>query len=143
MAEAKDRAAISRSKISGETPMVINEIIDSCLYSAFYGILDSARMQAITEKILDILVTTEFGFVIVDLSVVDVIDPSAVTHLVQLNGAAKAVGAEVFFCGIVPTVAQTLIGAGVNVQEFNIMRNLKSTLRAILKKQGKEIINIA
>ena len=36
--DPKERAAFSRSKIGGEVPMVVNEIVDSCLYSGFYGV---------------------------------------------------------------------------------------------------------
>ncbi|MBI3260784.1 STAS domain-containing protein [Candidatus Berkelbacteria bacterium] len=136
----KERAAFSRSKIGGEVPIVVAEIIDGCLYSGFYGTLDSARVQAIIEKILDLLVTTEASYIIVDLSNIDVIDSSVATRLVQISDSVKAIGSEVVFSGISPVIAQTLVGAGVNVKQLQISRNLKSALERVLTLMGKESV---
>ncbi len=136
--DPKERAAYSRSKIGGEVPMIVSEIIDGCLYSGLYGSLDSARTQAIIEKILDLLVTTESSFLIADLGNIDIVDSSVAARLIQLADSAKAVGAEVIFCGISPAIAQTMVGAGVNVRQLQIARNLKSALKKVLAMQGKD-----
>lgn len=136
--DPKERAAYSRSKIGGEVPMIVSEIVDGCLYSGFYGSLDSARTQAIIEKILNLLVTTESSFLIADLGNIDIVDSSVAAHLIQLADSAKAVGAEVIFCGISPAIAQTMVGAGVNVRQLQIARNLKSALKKVFVLQGKD-----
>lgn len=61
--EKKDRipeqkVAISRKKIVGELPIVVNEITDKCHYSGFFGTLDSSRIKAITDKVLDLMTST-------------------------------------------------------------------------------------
>ena len=50
------QVAISRKKIGGEIPIVVNEITDKCLYTGFFGTLDSARMKAIDpEELIQII----------------------------------------------------------------------------------------
>lgn len=39
------KVAISRKKLGGDVPMVVREITDRCLYTGFFGTLDSARMK--------------------------------------------------------------------------------------------------
>jgi rsbT co-antagonist protein RsbR len=137
--DIKERAAFSRSKIGGEVPMIVSEVVDGCLYSAFYGSLDSARTQAIIEKILDMLVQTESPFLIADLGNIDIVDSAIAARFIQLADAAKAVGSEVVFCGISPVIAQTMVGAGVNVRQLQIARNLKSALKRVFVLQGKDL----
>ncbi len=137
--DPKERAAFSRSKIGGEVPMVVSEVIDGCLYSGFYGSLDSSRAQGIIEKILDLLVTTESRFIIADLGNVDIIDSAVASRLFQLSGSVKAVGSEIIFCGISPAIAQTMTAAGVNVEQLQIARNLKSALKKVFVLQGKDV----
>lgn len=132
--DPKERAAFSRSKIGGEIPMVVSEITDGCLYSGLYGSLDSARTQAIIEKILDLLVTTESRFLIADLGNIDIIDSAVAARLIQLSDSAKAVGSEIIFCGISPAIAQIMVGAGVNLGQLQITRNLKAALKKVLGK---------
>ena len=54
----ESKVAISRKKIGGEVPMVVSEITDRCLYSGFFGTMDSSRMKIITDKLLGLLAAT-------------------------------------------------------------------------------------
>ena len=48
----KNRVVFSQRKIGGESPIVINEIIEGGLYSSFFGTLDSARIKNATDMTL-------------------------------------------------------------------------------------------
>jgi hypothetical protein len=80
------KVAFSRKKIGREVPIEVNEITDAYLYSGSFGTLDSARMQSITDRILDLASTTGIEMIIIDLANVDIIDSAVVAHLVRLGG---------------------------------------------------------
>lgn len=132
--------AISRKKIGGEVPLVVNEITDRCLYSGFFGTLDSARMKNITDKILDLVSATDIDIIIIDLANVDIIDSAVATHLVRLGDTLILIGIKVIFCGVPLTVAQTMVTGGIEMKGFKISRNLKSAIKEIFALQGLKLV---
>ena len=134
------KVAISRKKIGGEVPLVVNEITDNCLYSGFFGTLDSARMKGITDKILDLVSATNIEIIIIDLANVDIIDSTVATHLVRLGDTLILVGVRVIFCGIQSTVAQTMITSGIDMKGFKISRNVKLAIKEVLAIQGLKLV---
>ena len=136
----KAKVAISRKKIGGEVPLVVNEITDKCLYSGFFGTLDSARMKIITDKILDLVSTTDIDIIIIDLANVDIIDSAVATHLVRLGDTLMLIGVKVIFCGIPPVVAQTMITGSIEMKGFKITRNLKTAIKEIFMLQGLKLV---
>ena len=46
--------AVSRKQIGGEVPLIATEITDQCIYTGLFGSIDSARMAAITEKMISL-----------------------------------------------------------------------------------------
>lgn len=69
----------------GEEPIVTNEISNRCLYSGFFGTLDSARMKKIMDGLLVMATNSDNDLIIIDLSNVDVIDSMIAMQLVKLN----------------------------------------------------------
>ena len=120
--------------------MVVSEVTDGCLYTGFFGTLDSARMQAVTEKILALLSETGIEIVVLDLSNVDVLDSAVASHLTQMGDVVKLVGVEVIFCGITALIAQTMSTAGVSFDKFRVSRDLKSAVKEVFKIQGIELV---
>jgi|ERR1051326_1106379 rsbT co-antagonist protein RsbR len=140
MVEEKSKVAISRSKIGGEIPMVVSEIVDGVLYSGFFGTLDSARIRTITERILDLVVGAKASYLILDLGNVETIDSAVAAHLTKIVDSIRAVGSEVVFCGIPPVIAQTLVELGVNINLLVTKRDLKSALDHVYEKMGLALV---
>ena len=134
------KVAISRKKIGVDIPIVVNEITDKCLYSGFFGTLDSARMKGITDKVLDLVSATNIEIIIIDLANVDIIDSAVATHLTRLGDTLTLVGMKVIFCGIPSTIAQTMITAGIEMRGFKTTRNLKSAIKEIFALQGLKLV---
>ena len=132
---AEPSVAISDRQVSFQAPMVVSEIADNCLYSGFFGRLDSARVKAITDKLLTTISSTGYERVIIDLNSIDVIDSLVANHLVKIADTLKLVGVETVFCGIKATVAQTMIATGVQVGGFRTVRTLKSALAYVQGNQ--------
>jgi len=136
------QVAISRRKIIGDAPIVINEIAEGCLYSGFFGTLDSARIKKTTDSILEIVNRSENSMLIIDLSNVEVIDSAIAGHLLKLNKTLQLIGMEVIFCGIKPIVAQSIVSAGVIMDNITVMKNVKQTLLEVYRRQGLQLIPI-
>lgn len=134
--------AISRRVLGGEAPIVINEITDRCLYSGFFGTLDSVRMKKVIDNILEVADRNDHDLIIVDVSNVDVIDSAVAANLKKLNKLLQLIGMEVIFCGFKPIVAASMISAGVELDNIQVEKNLKRAIKAVFKKQGLKVVSI-
>ncbi len=134
--------ALSRKKIGGEAPMVVSQVTDTCLYAGFFGTLDSARMKAVTEKILNLLQASGIEIIVLDMANVDLIDSAVANHLIKIGDTMKLSGVEVVFAGISPIVAQTMSSAGVDFTKFRVSRDFRSALKEVFLLQGLELIPI-
>lgn len=136
------QVAISRRALGGEAPIVISEVSDRCLYAGFFGMLDSARMKKVNDTVMEVVNRNDNDLMIVDLSNLDVIDSTIANHLKKLNKLLQFVGMEVIFCGIKPIVAQSMINAGVELENITVEKNLKRALRLVYRKQGLKLVKI-
>jgi rsbT co-antagonist protein RsbR len=136
------QVAISRRAIGGEAPIVINELTSRCLYAGFFGTLDSARMKKVIDEVMEVVERNDNDIMIVDLSNIEVIDSAVAGHLKKLNKLLQIVGMEVLFCGIRSVVAQSMINAGVELENITVEKSLRRALQAVYKKQGLELVPI-
>ncbi len=138
----QDKVAISRRKLGGEAPIVVNEIIDGCLYTGMFGTLDSARMKSVVDLILTITSSSEADMIIIDLSNIDIVDSVIAGQLIKINKTLQIVGMNVIFCGIKPIVAQSMVNAGIDIGNVEVVKNLKVALTEVYKKRGLKLVEI-
>ncbi|MES9991267.1 MAG: STAS domain-containing protein [Candidatus Thiodiazotropha sp.] len=131
--------ALSRKQIGGEVPLLTTEITDQCIYTGLFGTIDSARMAAITEKMINLAEDREVSVAIVDLSNVEAIDSSVAGYMVRLGKTLKLVGVTTVFCGISGSLASTMVAAGLGLEEFITTRNMKEALRVSLELTGYKL----
>lgn len=136
------KVAIKDAKMGIEAPLVVSRIFDNCLYSGFFGRLDSERVKNITEIMLDAVETYDCDFIIVDLSNIDLIDSAIASHLVKISNSLRISGIEVIFCGIKGVVAQTMSVLGVELKSFEMTKDLKKALSVVYKKSGYKLIKV-
>ena len=134
------KMAISRKQIGTEVPMVTNEITDDCIYSGLFGSLDSARMNLISNKIIGLCELKEINVVIIDLGNVSAIDTAVAGYLNKLGATLKLVGVNPIMCGITSELADTMIQAGVKLEDLIIVRNLKQALEKSFEMTGYQLI---
>lgn len=135
--------AISRRVLGGEAPIVINEITDRCLYSGFFGTLDSVRMKKVNDEIMAVANRNDHDMMIIDLSNVEVIDSAVAANLKKLNKLLQLIGVEVIFCGFKPVVASSMISAGVELENIHVEKNLKRSIKTVYKRQGLQLVPIS
>ncbi len=97
---SEDKIATSQKKIGGEVPIVINEIVDDCLYASLFGTLDPARIKSAVDLLLAIASTSETNVIIIDLSNVNMMDPAITEKLAKVTRALQTEGMKVIYCGI-------------------------------------------
>jgi len=141
-AESENQVAISRRILGGEAPIVINEISDRCLYSGFFGTLDSVRMKKVIDNIMEVADRNDHDLIIIDLSNVEVIDSAVAGNLKKLNKLLQLIGMEVVFCGFKPIVASSMISAGVELDNIKVEKNLKRAIKYVYRKQGLKLVPI-
>ncbi|CCQ10956.1 Sulfate transporter/antisigma-factor antagonist STAS [Pseudoalteromonas luteoviolacea B = ATCC 29581] len=135
-----ENVAMSRKQIGGEVPMVANEITDSCIYSGLFGSIDSARMNAIAERIISMSEERQIDLTIIDLSNVDAIDSAVSGHLLRLAETLRLVGVTPIFCGIRSNIAASMASTGVDFGQTHVVRDLKRALKLSLEMSGFTII---
>lgn len=138
---SSDKVAVSRKQISGEAPLFAAEIIEGCVYTGLFGTLDSARIIDISEKLTRKCEGTDTSQVIIDLGNVDAIDTAVSAELIRLAKTLEFIGVTPIFCGIKGVLARTMVSAGVGLNEFRTVKNLKSALSVCLDSSGREIVN--
>ncbi len=136
------QVAISRRVLGGEAPIVINELSDRCLYSGFFGTLDSVRMKKVIDSIMEVADRNDHDLMIIDLSNVEVIDSAVAGNLKKLNKLLQLIGVEVVFCGFKPIVASSMISAGVELDNIQVEKNLKRAIKYVYRRQGLKLVSI-
>jgi rsbT co-antagonist protein RsbR len=113
----------------------IIDIWEGVLAIPLTGLLDSARAQELTERLLDRIGRVSVAWVILDLTGIDFVDTSIAGHLIKLAGAVRLMGAQCLLTGIGPRVAQTFVSLGVELEGLRSMANLREGLKYCLAHQ--------
>ena len=141
--ETTQRVSISEKRIGLESSMVVSQLTDTCLYSGFFGRLDSARMKTIIDDILDAMEHSVNDTIIIDLSNVDIIDSAVAAHLIRTGDVIRLIGCNVVFCGINSRVAQTMVTVGVEFIKYHVCKDLKAALRLVYELHGLALVPVA
>ncbi|MRG96669.1 STAS domain-containing protein [Polyangium spumosum] len=109
------------------TPII--EVWQDVLVVPVVGALDAARAEQMLEVLLEAVVHRQARFVILDLTGVEAVDASTAEHLVRVAAAVRLLGCEGIITGIRPSVAETIVGLGVDLSQTRTLRSLKDALR--------------
>ncbi|MEM1122510.1 MAG: STAS domain-containing protein [Bacteroidota bacterium] len=104
--------------------------------------MDSSRMKRVIDGILHTVNNSDNDIIIIDLSNLEVIDSAIAGHLVKLNKTLQLVGMDTVFCGIKPIVAQSMVSAGVVLENIFVAKNLKRALIEVYRRQGLQLVAI-
>lgn len=118
------------------TPIL--EVGEGVLALPLVGVIDTRRAAAITESLLDAIVSMQARVAILDLTGVDLVDTTIAAHFVKIVHAVELLGAECLISGIQPAVAQTLtlLGAGIGkARTFGTMRSALSSVTPQRKRR--------
>ncbi len=138
----EEKMALSKKHISTEVAMVANELTDTTIYTGLFGTIDSARISLIAKKITQLCEDKESSVAIIDLGNVSAIDTAVAGYINDLGRILKFVGVQAIICGITGDLSRTTVKAGVDLEGFIIVRNLKEALAKSYEVTGHKVVKI-
>ena len=127
------RAIRTTSCIARELATPIIEVWDGVLTMPIVGLVDTARAAEIMDNLLQAVTRSRAGFAILDLTGVEVVDTGTASHLIQLIGALRLLGAEGILTGIHATVAQTMVSLGIDLSNVIVHATLRDALKHCIR----------
>lgn len=96
--------------LSMSTPII--QAWEGVLALPIVGSLDQARGAHMMERLLAEIIRTQSRFAVLDLTGVDGVDTSTVSHLLDIVRATSLLGSRCLVSGISPAIAQTMVALG-------------------------------
>jgi rsbT co-antagonist protein RsbR len=113
----------------------IIKVWDEVICMPIIGAVDAARATDMMEHLLQAIVREQARFAILDLTGVEEMDTSTVHHVVRLFQAARTLGVDGVLSGARPSIAQTIVSLGVNLDALRTVRTLHDALSWCLRKR--------
>ncbi|HNN98008.1 MAG TPA: STAS domain-containing protein [Pseudomonadota bacterium] len=117
----------NRAIRSMATPII--EVWSGVLVVPVVGQLDPERASLMLERLLDAVGERRARFAILDLTAVEVVDTATAQYIVRMVSSLRLLGAYGLISGIRATVAQTLVGLGVDLGQITTKATLHAALR--------------
>jgi len=124
-----------------ETPVI--EVWDGILALPIIGTVDTARAQAMTERLLQRIVETKSEIVLVDITGVPVVDTAVSRHLLETIAASRLLGAEVLLVGLTSRTAMTLVHLGLDLSGVTTRTTLAKGLELAFERLGLKVMRVA
>jgi rsbT co-antagonist protein RsbR len=117
----------SREILEISTPVV--QVWEGVIVAPLIGMLDTQRAQQFMERLLDRVVETRSSIALVDITGVPMVDTRTAQHLLETISAVRLLGAQVVLTGVRPTIAQTLVHLGIDLEGVVTRASLEAGLR--------------
>jgi anti-anti-sigma regulatory factor len=111
-------------------------LLPEVLLIPLVGVIDSLRAQQITEAVLQGVSRHQATTVLLDISGVPLVDTQVVYSLLQTSRAASLLGARVILIGVRSEIAQSIVGLGINMQQFAVQPTLAAAVQLLLKERA-------
>lgn len=119
----RQRAAIHELS----TPVI--EIWEGVICLPIVGVMDTARSADMTEAVLQAVVSKSAKCAIVDITGIEIMDTGTADHFIRMAKAIRLLGARCVLTGISPTIAQTIVHMGVQLDGVTTRRCLRDALQ--------------
>jgi len=100
------------------------------------GSFDSMRMHDLSERLLEEVASKKPRAVLLDLSGLAFVDTQVVSEILRLVTSVRLLGARTILSGIGPTVAQSLVRLGANLDGIATYATLEQALRNVVGEVG-------
>jgi rsbT co-antagonist protein RsbR len=108
-------------------------VLPGVLVAPVVGILDQARAQQLTEKVLQAIEENNAHHLMLDVTGVHALDVDAAHSILRTADAVRLLGAQVLLVGVRPDSAQTLVGLGIDLSALTPRLNLEEAVTSILR----------
>jgi rsbT co-antagonist protein RsbR len=138
---AAQEAAIAAQRLTIdelETPVI--EVWEGIVALPIIGTVDTARAQAMTERLLQKIVETKSEIVILDITGVPIVDTAVSRHLLETVAAARLLGAEVLLVGLTSRTAMTLVHLGIDLTGLTTRTTMAKGLELAFARLGLQVL---
>lgn len=111
----------------------IIQVWEGVLVVPVAGDIDAEGAAVMMERLLSQLSAARARFAILDLTGVDAIDTRTADQLLRILGAVSLLGVRGLVSGIRPSVAQALVGIGVDLSRVTTFATLHDALRGCMQ----------
>jgi rsbT co-antagonist protein RsbR len=98
------------------------------------GQIEPSQISALLEQLLEAVAQRGARYAILDLTAVEVIDTATAQLLHRVVMALRLLGTEGLISGIRPSVAQALVGLGVDLTRVSTVASLHAALRRCMSE---------
>lgn len=103
------------------------------------GVVDSNRAQQMMEKMLEKIGKTSAKVMILDISGVAAVDTAVANHLIKMTKATRIMGCSCIISGVSPSVAQTIVNLGIDMEGVQTNSTLHDALREAFTQINLEV----
>jgi rsbT co-antagonist protein RsbR len=135
---AKLEAIEAQKQIIRSLATPIIQVWDGVLTMPLVGVVDSMRAAEVMDGLLNEVVRSRARFAVLDVTGVDVMDTATAGHLLRLIRSIRLLGAEGIITGIRPSIAQTMVGIGVEMTSIVTLRSLREGLQYCIVRMAEE-----
>jgi rsbT co-antagonist protein RsbR len=136
----RERAALQQRVIASQqqalaemsTPLI--PVAHGVLVMPLIGKVDPDRAERIMEVLLAGVAAQRARAVILDITGVRAIDTTVADSLLRAARSVELLGAEAILTGVGPTIAQTLVGLGVDLRGLVTLGDLHSGVRHAMRR---------
>jgi rsbT co-antagonist protein RsbR len=118
------------------TPII--EVWEGILCLPVVGVLDTTRSAAMTDLLLDSVVSKRATCAIIDITGIQVMDTATADHFLRMARAVRLVGADCLLTGVNPAIAQTMVHMGVDLHDVETHRSLQTALVRYIMRSLRE-----
>lgn len=135
-----DVTSARREALSAAISTPIIQVWDEIVTMPVVGLVDSVRAADMKTALLAAVSRIGAKFAIVDLTGVETVDTATADHLLRVMKAVQLLGARCVITGIQPSVAQIIIGLGLDLPGVTTLRSLREGLRYCLRHLGFKVV---
>ncbi len=126
-----------------QEPKVVPIIrIGQCLLIPIQVELDDHKVELLQQQLLAAVAREGAQAVVLDVSMVEIIDSYISYTLSETAGMARLMGCRTILCGMRPQVALTLAQMGVKLHDIEMARDLEHALLLAGAADGKEMSGV-
>lgn len=111
-------------------------ILNRVVVLPIIGSFDHERSEEFSQVLLDGIIREQARVVFIDITGITVADQASTAGLIQGIHAAKLLGTRCVLVGIRPELAQTLLGMGLELDDFEVAPTLRQAVERELRLRG-------
>lgn len=140
--ESREQTITEQSLSLLELSTPVLRVWNRILLLPLVGVVDTARAQHFTERLLESVARYEARVTIIDVTGVPVLDTSVAQHLMRTIDAARLLGTRIVMTGISPEGAQTLTKLGIRFSDVVSRATLRSGIAEALHLLNQRIVTV-